>query len=230
MANTSKKAAAAEVKETEIKTAAPEVKTEAPKAEKKTEAKKPAKKPAAKKEAAPKAAPAAIKETAPKTEKKAEPKKSAKKPAAKKPAAKKAAAPKAEKKPAGKAAAKKTDEKPAAKRGGRKKSVSYDIVFTAAKSKILGANTTRIKYPIAANVELNGAAEGIFYICINPDEQAIAVEPYKYNDYDVEIRADAEKLLEVLSGKKNVYDALADGDMKIGGNIKKAILLINAAF
>lgn len=225
MANTSKKASAAEVKEVETKAAASEVKTEAPKAEKKTEAKKPAKKPAAKKEAAPKAAPAAIKETAPKTEKKAEPKKSAKKPAAKK-----AAAPKAEKKPAGKAAAKKADEKPAAKRGGRKKSVSYDNVFTAAKSKVLGANTTRIKYPIAANVELNGAAEGIFYICINPDEQSIAVEPYKYNDYDVEIRADAEKLLEVLSGKKNVYDALADGDMKIGGNIKKAILLINAAF
>lgn len=235
MASNSKKAAPADIKNTAA--AAAEVKAEAPKTEKadvkkaaapKTEKKKEtpkaakttktAKKPAAKKEAAPAAkkesAPAAKKETAPKTEKK--------------PAAKKAAAPKAAAKP--KTAAKKTAEKPAAKRGGRKKSVSYDSVFEAGKKKILAADITKIKYPIAVNVELDGAAEGDFYIYINAEEQSIAVEPYKYNDHDVSIRADAEGLLAVFTGKKNVYDALADGDIKIYGETKKAILLIHAAF
>lgn len=227
MASNSKKAAPADIKNTaaaaEVKAEAPktekaDVKKAAPKTEKKKEtpkAAKTAKKPAAKKETAP----AAKKETAPKTEKK---------PEAKKPAAKKAAAPKAAAKP--KTAAKKTAEKPAAKKGGRKKSVSYDSVFEAGKKKILAADITKIKYPIAVNVELDGAAEGDFYIYINADEQSISVEPYKYNDHDVSIRADAEGLLAVFTGKKNVYDALADGDIKIYGETKKAILLIHAAF
>lgn len=225
MASNSKKAAPADIKNTaapvaEVKAEAPKTekaeakKAAVPKTEKKKETPKAAKKPAAKKEAAP----AAKKETAPKAEKKAPAAKTAKKPAAKK-----AAAPKA--------AAKKTAEKPAAKRGGgRKKSVSYDSVFEAGKKKILAADITKIKYPIAVNVELDGAAEGDFYIYINADEQSISVEPYKYNDHDVSIRADAEGLLAVFTGKKNVYDALADGDIKIYGETKKAILLIHAAF
>lgn len=233
MASNSKKAAPADIKNTaasvapaaEVKAEAPKTekadakKAAAPKTEKKKETPKTAKKPAAKKEAAP----AAKKETAPKTEKKAPAAKTAKKPAAKK-----AAAPKAAAKP--KTAAKKTAEKPAAKKGGRKKSISYDSVFEAGKKKILAADITKIKYPIAVNVELDGAAEGDFYIYINADEQSISVEPYKYNDHDVSIRADAEGLLAVFTGKKNVYDALADGDIKIYGETKKAILLIHAAF
>ena len=90
------------------------------------------------------------------------------------------------------------------------------------------ADLTRIKYPIAANVELNGAAEGIFYIYID-EANNISVEPYKYNDYDVEFRADADTFAAVMTGKKNIYDALADGLIKVSGNVKKAILLINAA-
>lgn len=240
MASNSKKAAPADIKNTAA--AAAEVKAEAPKTEKadvkkaaapKTEKKKETpkaakttKKPAAKKEAAPAAkkesAPAAKKESAPAAKKETAPK------TEKKPAAKKAAAPKAAAKP--KTAAKKAAEKPAAKKGGRRKSVSYDSVFEAGKKKILAADITKIKYPIAVNVELDGAAEGDFYIYINAEEQSIAVEPYKYNDHDVSIRADAEGLLAVFTGKKNVYDALADGDIKIYGETKKAILLIHAAF
>lgn len=225
MASNSKKAAPADIKNTvapvaEVKAEAPKTekadakKAAAPKTEKKKETPKAAKKPAAKKEAAP----AAKKETAPKAEKKAPAAKTAKKPAAKKAAAKP------------KTAAKKAAEKPAAKKGGRKKSVSYDSVFEAGKKKILAADITKIKYPIAVNVELDGSAEGDFYIYINADEQSISVEPYKYNDHDVSIRADAEGLLAVFTGKKNVYDALADGDIKIYGETKKAILLIHAAF
>ncbi len=162
----------------------------------------------------------AVKE-APKADEKKAP---AKKPAAKKTAEKKPAA----KKETAKAAKKAPAKKETAKKAPKKKGLAYEDVVAAAKKKMAAADLTRIKYPIAANVELNGAADGIFYIYID-EANNISVEPYKYNDYDVEFRADADAFVAVMNGKKNVYDALAEGLIKVSGNVKKAILLINAA-
>lgn len=162
----------------------------------------------------------AVKE-APKADEKKAP---AKKPAAKKTAEKKPAA----KKETAKAAKKAPAKKEAAKKTPKKKGLAYEDVVAAAKKKMAAADLTRIKYPIAANIELNGAADGIFYIYID-EANNISVEPYKYNDYDVEFRADADAFVAVMNGKKNVYDALAEGLIKVSGNVKKAILLINAA-
>lgn len=173
--------------------------------------------------------PAAEKKAAAKTEKKpaaskAAPKAAAKKPAAKKPAASKAAA--------------KKDEAP--KRGGRRKQLSYEDIVVAVRKKALAADVTKIKYPIAANVVLSGNFsenqsagddnKNLFYIVINPETESISVEPYKYNDYDVEITADAEELMNVVKAKKNIYDALSDGGIHIHGTTKKAVLLIHAVF
>ncbi|MCH5193999.1 MAG: hypothetical protein J1F11_08570 [Oscillospiraceae bacterium] len=195
-----------------------------------------------------KSAPAETKEAAAPA---AEKKEAAKKPAAKKPAAPKAAA--ADKKPAAKRGRKPAaDKKPAAKKtaapkaaeskAGRKpKGLAYNDIVAAAQKKILAADITKIKYPIAANVELtgkftenpnpdeNGSNRNVFYINIDPDNQEISVEPYRYNDYDVTINADAEELMNVLKGKKNIYDALSEG-IHIHGNTKKAVLLIHSAF
>lgn len=194
-----------------------------------------------------KSVPAEIKETAAIAAPAAE---EAKKETAKKPAAKKSAAPKAaDKKPAAKRGRKPAAEKkPAAKKttapkaseakGTRKpKGLAYSDIVAAAKKKILAADITKIKYPIAANVELSGKFienedsdnRNIFYIFIDPDKQEISVEPYRYNDYDVTINADAEELMSVLKGKKNIYDALSEG-IHIHGNTKKSILLIHSAF
>ena len=158
-------------------------------------------------------------------------KETAKKPAAKKPAASKAA----DKKPAAKkTAAPKASE---SKAGRKPKGLAYSDIVAAAKKKILAADITKIKYPIAANVELSGKFienedsnnRNIFYIYIDPDKQEISVEPYRYNDYDVTINADAEELMNVLKGKKNIYEAISEG-IHIHGNTKKAILLIHSAF
>lgn len=157
-----------------------------------------------------------------------------KKPAAKKsrkPAAAKAEKPakapaKAAKKPAAKAEAE-APKKRAAKKPAAKKTVSYEDVVEMAKKKFMAADKTRIKYPVAVNVKLTGVAEGIFYVYI--DSENIYVEPYKYDDYDVEIEADTEEFVKVLNGKLNIYDALS-ADVKITGIVKKAVLFINAAF
>ena len=212
MANTKKTAEApVEVKE------AAEVKTETA-AETAAPKKETAKKPAAKKSTAAEKKPAAKrgrKPAAAKAEK--EPAKAAKKPAAK--PGRKPAAAKAE--PAAEAA-------PAKK--GRKKGISYEDIVKAAEKKFLAADITKIKYPIAANIELFGSVTGDFYVYINADKKEIVVAPYKYDDRDVGFRADADELMAVLKGKKNIYDALANGLVKVDGITKKAVLLINAAF
>lgn len=159
-------------------------------------------------------APATKKDDAPKTEKKRG-----------RPAAAKTET-KASAKTAGKRTAKKIEEKAPAKRG-RKKTLTYASVVDAAKKRAAAADISRIKYPIAVNFELKGSAEGIFYAVISDGK--VNVEPYKYDDYDVYIEADAAELLNVLNGKKNIYDALADGTVTFGNcNLKKTILFINA--
>lgn len=203
--------ASAEIKKTvapaaeEVKKEA-EVKVAAPAAE------------ASKTEAAPKKA-----EENKSAEKAAEKTVAAKKPAAKKPAEKPAA-----KKTAEKAAAKKPAKKTAEKPAKKAMALTYDGIVELAQKKFKAANITGIKYPIAVNIELSGACEGVFYVYM--DEAKIAVEPYLYNDYDVYVRADAETFSKVLEGKMNIYDALSTSDVKIDGLVKKAVLFVHAAF
>ena len=118
-------------------------------------------------------------------------------------------------------------EKPAktAKSVAKKKTLSYDEIVAKAQKKAQAANITRIKYPIAVNFEVSGVCDGVFYILIA--DGAISVEKFKYNDYDVSIRADAEELAKIFDGRLNFYDALAD-DLHVDGNLKKAVLFINA--
>ncbi|MGN0587704.1 MAG: hypothetical protein ACI4JF_10490 [Oscillospiraceae bacterium] len=175
-------------------------------------------------EAAP-AAPAEEKKPAPKRGRKPAAEK-AEKPA-KAPKAKKTAAAEKPAKAAKTEAKTEAPKKRAAKKPAAKKTVSYEDIVEMAKKKFLAADKTRIKYPVAVNIKLTGVAEGIFYVYI--DSENIYVEPYKYDDYDVEIEADAEELVKILNGKLNVYDALAS-DVKITGIVKKAVLFLNAAF
>ncbi len=215
-ASKAKKPAAAE------KEPVTEVKAEAPKDE---TPKKRGRKPAAPKAAAP--APAAKKE----------------KSAASR--SKKAAAAKKENAAEVKAEVQKTDapkkrgRKPAAAKsktpagkGGRKKSVTRDAIIDAAKKRMKTADISKIKYPIALNLEINNFdGEDNKYVYILISDGNIKVEPYRYNDYDFSFRGDAENILNVMNGKTNIYDAFANGLIKIdGNNIKKAILFINAAF
>lgn len=240
-----KKTAPAEVKDTAAKAvevtapadvkAADKAKTEAAAkpAAPKTEAKKAVKKPAAKKEtSAADKKPAAKKETAKKE--------------TAKPAAKKAAAAKTEDaaKPAAKRgrkpAAAKAEEKAApAKRGAKKKQLSYEEIVDAARKKAMAANVTNVKVHIAANVILTGnfsengnenESKNQFYIEIDPETESINVQPYRYEENTFEISADAEEIFKVLKGKKNIYDALSDGDFHIHGKTKPAVLFIHAVF
>lgn len=223
MALTDKKIAN-EVKKTETAKTV-ETKTEAvkPAAEVKAPEVKAAEPKAAEKETTA-AAPKNTEEKKPVEKKTTDAKKSAKKKttaaAAKKPAAKAAKA----EKPAEKAPKAKTAKAPKAP-----KVSPYDAAVAKAKKKFAGIKTDLVKYPIAVNIELSGSAEGIFYVYLS-EAGSPAVEPYKYDDYDVYVRADADAFDKVLDGKLDVYKALAEGSLHVEGTVKKALMFFLSAF
>lgn len=142
------------------------------------------------------------------------------------------------KKPGRKPAAKKTEtvapvaeKKPRATRTTKaaSKLTPYQEAVEKSRKKFSSIKTNKVKYPIAVNIELNGSVEGVFYVYLSeagkPD-----VEPYRYDDYDVYVRADADAYAKLLEGKLNVYDALADGVLHVEGNVKKALMFVLSAF
>ncbi|MGN0666350.1 MAG: SCP2 sterol-binding domain-containing protein [Huintestinicola sp.] len=153
---------------------------------------------------------AEVKEAAPAVEVKTE------KPAEKKIAEKKAAS---ENKPAAK--------KPAAKKTAKKAAVTYWDVVDGLKAKVAKA-TAPVDVSVAAQVKIDGSAEGIFYILVA--NGVAVVEPFDYKGADIEINADADALAAVINGKKEISEVIADGSVKMQGNAGKAILLAKAVF
>ena len=232
MANNDKKTAS-EVKKTDTAKTVETIKTEAAKtvAEAKPVEVKPEVKPAEVKPAEAKAAAPAPKNTEEKkpAEKKAEKKAAEKKPAEKKAPAKKTAAKTAK---AEKPAAKTAEKAPKAKapRAPRAPKASpFDVTLAKAKKKFSAIKTDLVKYPIAVNFELNGSEGEIFYVYLSEAGKP-AVEPYRYNDYDVYVRVDADSFNKILDGKLDVYKALAEGTLHVEGNVKKALMFFLSAF
>lgn len=232
MANNDKKTTS-EVKKTDTAKTVETIKTEAAKtvAEAKPVEVKPDVKPAEVKPAEAKTAAPAPKNKEEKkpAEKKAEKKAAEKKPAEKKAPAKKTAAKTAK---AEKPAAKTAEKAPKAKapRAPKAPKVSpYDEAVAKAKKKFSAIKTDLVKYPIAVNFELNGSAGEIFYVYLSEAGKP-AVEPYRYNDYDVYVRVDADSFNKILDGKLDVYKALAEGILHVEGNVKKALMFFLSAF
>ena len=227
MANNDKKTTS-EVKKTDTAKTVETIKTEAAKtaAEAKPVEVKPEVKPAEVKPAEAKAAAPAPKNT---EEKKPAEKKAEKKPAEKKATAKKAAAKTAK---AEKPAAKTAEKAPKAKAPRAPKAPKaspYDTALAKAKKKFSAIKTDLVKYPIAVNFELNGSEGEIFYVYLSEAGKP-AVEPYRYNDYDVYVRVDADSFNKILDGKLDVYKALAEGILHVEGNVKKALMFFLSAF
>ena len=227
MANNDKKTTS-EVKKTDTAKTVETIKTEAAKtaAEAKPVEVKPEVKPAEVKPAEAKAAAPAPKNT---EEKKPAEKTAEKKPAEKKATAKKAAAKTAK---AEKPAAKTAEKAPKAKAPRAPKAPKaspYDTALAKAKKKFSAIKTDLVKYPIAVNFELNGSEGEIFYVYLSEAGKP-AVEPYRYNDYDVYVRVDADSFNKILDGKLDVYKALAEGILHVEGNVKKALMFFLSAF
>lgn len=110
---------------------------------------------------------------------------------------------------------------------GSAMTITYESIVEAFKKKV-SLSKAPVDARVAAQVKLYGCVEGTLYVLI---ANGIAVvEPFDYRGADIEIDADADVFNAVLSGKKAISNAIADGDIKMQGNAGKAIVLAASVF
>ena len=104
--------------------------------------------------------------------------------------------------------------------------MTYEEIVKKAKQAAKNIDAKTINEHIAIQIDIEGEGEGAFYI--EASEGKIAVEPYEYYENDCKIKADAETIVAVLSGKLKAEDAVSDGKLQVEGDAGKALSLINA--
>ena len=104
--------------------------------------------------------------------------------------------------------------------------MTYEEIVKKAKQAAKNIDAKSINEHIAIQIDIEGEGEGVFYV--EALEGKIAVEPYEYYENDCKIKADAETIIAVLSGKLKAEDAVSDGKLQVEGDGGKALTLINA--
>lgn len=104
--------------------------------------------------------------------------------------------------------------------------MTYEEIVKKAKQAAKNIDAKTINEHIAIQIDIEGEGEGAFYV--EASEGKIAVEPYEYYENDCKIKADAETIIAVLSGKVKAEDAVSDGRLKVEGDAGKALTIINA--
>ncbi|MBQ7991082.1 MAG: SCP2 sterol-binding domain-containing protein [Oscillospiraceae bacterium] len=113
------------------------------------------------------------------------------------------------------------------KKPAQSEALTYDTIIDAFRQKVAKA-TAPVDACVATQITLYGSVEGVLYIVI---ANGIAkVEPFDYKGADIEVDADADTFMSVLSGNKALSTAIAEGDIKMQGNAGKAIILGTTAF
>lgn len=85
------------------------------------------------------------------------------------------------------------------------------------------ADVSQVKEHIAYQFNIEGEAEGAFYVEVA--EGTLKIEPYEYFDRDVLFTTSANTLLEIAKGKLDAVVAFTVGKLKVEGDFDKALLL-----
>jgi len=114
---------------------------------------------------------------------------------------------------------------------GRKKNkvedgkMRYADFFAEVKGKFLKADVSDIKEHLAYQFNITGEAEGIFYVELKDGK--LYVEPYEYFDRDAMFTGSADIFLKIAEGKLDPIKAVEAQELKVEGNITKALKLKN---
>ncbi len=99
-----------------------------------------------------------------------------------------------------------------------KDKILTDMIYKRLSEKDLSS----VQGKLAIQVNLTGKIGGVFYIEII--DGVISVMPYEYIDRDATISVAISNLQKIVSGKLDVDTAIAEGKMKVEGNIDKLLL------
>lgn len=97
--------------------------------------------------------------------------------------------------------------------------MTYEEVVKKAKQALKGLDISAIKGHTAIEVDIEGEGEGAFYIEL--DDGMVKVEPYDYYDNNIRIRASANNLIDLLTGKLSANAAVEAGQIRVEGGEEK---------
>ena len=101
--------------------------------------------------------------------------------------------------------------------------MTYAELFSEIKGMLADADVSHVEEHLAYKFNITGEGEGIFYAEIK--EGKLYVEPYEYFDRDVIFTCSADTLLKIMAGKKDPVLAFTLGQLKVEGDIDKALKL-----
>lgn len=101
--------------------------------------------------------------------------------------------------------------------------MTYQEIFVKAKELIMQCDASAVEGHLAAQINVEGEGEGIFYIEVK--EGVLSVEPYDYCDNDMVITVAADKVAKVAGARIDLVKANERGDLKIEGDMEKAAVL-----
>ncbi len=99
----------------------------------------------------------------------------------------------------------------------------YEELVQAVKDSVKSAKVSKTVGHIAFQFNVEGEAEGAFYLEI--DNGKINVEPYEYYDRNVIIVTSAEVIMQMIAGSINARGAYANGMLRAYGEVEQLELL-----
>lgn len=101
--------------------------------------------------------------------------------------------------------------------------MTYEELVQKVKDASAKLDANKITDHLAIQVNIEGEAEGAFYIEMLRGK--VVVEPYEYYDRDVLLICQATQILDILGGKMDPIASLSDGQIRAEGNAGRLGLL-----
>ena len=104
--------------------------------------------------------------------------------------------------------------------------MTYENLVKEAKKAVKSIDVKAIKEHLAVEFDIEGKAEGAFYVEFTADK--VEVEPYEYYDHDFRIRTDAASAVAILNGELDPT-TVVEGDTAKAELLKKYCAKAEAA-
>lgn len=101
--------------------------------------------------------------------------------------------------------------------------MTYADFFAEIKGKFLEADISDVQEHLAFQFNIIGEGSGIFYV--EAKDGKLLVEPYEYFDRDAMFIATADVFMKIAEGKLDPIVAFTMQQLKVEGNIDKALKL-----
>ena len=102
--------------------------------------------------------------------------------------------------------------------------MTYESIVAAVRKKLSKADVSSIPGTLAFQVDVEGKAEGIFYIEIKDGQ--LHVEPYDYHDRNARLILNGTNLMKLVNGMLDSVLAFTTGKLKVDGDTNAAMELI----